>query len=45
MTALAEALCVGRATLYRALDALEGEGRIRRDQRTIVLYPKEDIEP
>lgn len=44
MTALAEALCVGRATLYRALDALEADGRIRRDHRTIVLNQKEGTE-
>lgn len=42
MTTLAEALCAGRATLYRALDALEAEGRIRRDHRTIVLIQKEE---
>lgn len=46
MTALAQALCAGRATLYRALDALKAAGRIRREGRTIVLYQKEEeIQP
>ena len=35
LTALANALSVGRASLYRALDALEEEGIIRRENRTI----------
>ena len=30
-------LCVGRASLYRTLDAMEAEGRIRRQGRTIYL--------
>lgn len=42
LSALSDALCVSRATLYRAMDALQAAGRIRRDRRTIVLYPKEE---
>lgn len=38
MSALADALCISRATLYRALDALESSGRISRQNRTIRLY-------
>lgn len=34
---LARALNMGRASLYRGLDALEGEGRIRREGKTIFL--------
>ena len=30
---------MGRASLYRALDALEAEGRIRRDGKVIRLLP------
>lgn len=37
LTALADALCVSRATLYRALDALSEQGKIRRDRKTIAL--------
>ncbi len=35
--ALAEALCLGRASLYRAMDALEAEGKLRRDGKTMYL--------
>lgn len=34
---LARALNIGRASLYRALDALEAEGRIRREGKRILL--------
>ncbi len=34
---LAEELCVGRATLYRAIDSLCADGRIRKDGNTIYL--------
>ena len=34
---LANALNIGRASLYRALDSLEAEGRIRREGRRIFL--------
>lgn len=34
---LARTLNVGRASLYRALDALEAEGRIRRNGKTVYL--------
>ena len=34
-TALSETLCVSRATLYRALDALEASGKIRRNGKQI----------
>lgn len=37
MKSLADALCVGRATLYRAMDTLEEQGRIRREGRIIHL--------
>ena len=36
---LARSLNMGRASLYRALDALEAEGRIRRDGKAIRLLP------
>ncbi len=40
-TALAQALSVGRASLYRALDALEAQGRIKRGSgRYIQLMPR-----
>lgn len=42
-TALADALCVSRATLYRVLDVLEAEGRLHRNGKTI--YITEDIIP
>ena len=42
-TKLSESLCLSRATLYRALDALETDGKIRRDKKTITIT--EDIEP
>lgn len=37
---LARALNIGRASLYRALDALEEEGRIRRDGKTVLILPE-----
>lgn len=37
LTALADALCIGRATLYRALDALAERGMITRNGRTITV--------
>ena len=37
LSEFAEHLCVGRASLYRTLDAMEAEGRIRRQGRTIYL--------
>ncbi|HWQ57927.1 MAG TPA: Crp/Fnr family transcriptional regulator [Clostridia bacterium] len=40
--ALADALCVSRASLYRVLDALEAEGSLRRDGKTIYLLHKEE---
>ena len=36
-TKLSEALCVSRATLYRALDALETSGQIRRNGKQITI--------
>ena len=36
-TRLSESLCVSRATLYRALDALEKEHKIRRNGKEIQL--------
>ena len=43
-SALADALCVSRASLYRVLDALEAGGRLRRDGKTIYLLHREDQE-
>lgn len=40
MLAIAETLNVGRASLYRALDALEAEGLISRDGKTINIPDK-----
>lgn len=37
LSEFAEHLCVGRASLYRTLDAMERQGRIRRKGRTIYL--------
>lgn len=36
-THLADELCVGRATLYRAMDALCGQGRVLKDGNTIFI--------
>ncbi len=36
-TELANALCLSRATLYRALDTLSGEGKILREGKKIIL--------
>ena len=36
-TKLSDALCVSRATLYRALDALESSGQIRRNGKEITI--------
>ena len=40
MTAIAEILSVGRASLYRALDSLEAEGLIHRDGKSIFIPDK-----
>jgi len=37
LSEFAEHLCVGRASLYRTLDTMEQQGRIRRKGRTIYL--------
>lgn len=37
LTEFAQSLCVGRASLYRTLDAMEAQGRIRRKGRVIQL--------
>lgn len=44
LTELAGRLGMGRATLYRALDALEAEGNLRREGKTFILigYGKDD---
>lgn len=39
---LADALCIGRATLYRAFDTLEEQGRIRRSGRSVKLLKGEN---
>lgn len=36
-TKLSEMLCLSRATLYRALDALESSGKIKREGKQIIL--------
>ena len=41
MKKLSEALCISRATLYRAIKALEDAGRIARDGKNIALYKEE----
>ena len=42
-TKLSESLCISRATLYRALDTLEEEHKIRRNGKEIILL--EEYEP
>lgn len=42
-TKLSESLCISRATLYRALDILEEEHKIRRNGKEIILL--EEYEP
>ena len=37
LTKLSETLCISRATLYRALDALESSGQIRRNGKQITI--------
>ncbi len=39
--ALADALCVSRASLYRVLDELEAQGRLRREGKTLYLLNSE----
>ena len=41
MRALSDALCMGRTTLYRALDSLAQAGIIRREGKSIVLLKEE----
>ena len=43
VSALAETLDIGRASLYRALDKLQAEGLIRHEGRTITLLSREKI--
>lgn len=43
LTALSDMLDIGRASLYRALDKLEGEGLIRREGRTITVISQDEI--
>ncbi len=45
LTQLAEMLGVGRATLYRAMDALESEGILQRDGRRITVQSGEKLAP
>ena len=44
MTALAHALDIGRASLYRAFDALAEEGIISRDGKTVVIRSPEALD-
>lgn len=37
LTKLSDTLCVSRATLYRAIDALESSGQIRRNGKQIII--------
>ncbi|MBQ8342461.1 MAG: Crp/Fnr family transcriptional regulator [Clostridia bacterium] len=43
LTALADMLNLGRASLYRALDKLEGDGLIRREGRVITLISQDEL--
>ena len=43
LTTLSDMLDIGRASLYRALDKLEGDGLIRRNGREITLLSQENI--
>lgn len=43
MTALAEMLDIGRASLYRALDALEADGLIERQDKCIIIKDKNSM--
>ena len=43
MAGLARQLNVGRASLYRAMDALEAEGLIRRDGKTLTVLDWEGL--
>lgn len=42
LRAIGDALCISRTTLYRAFDALERDGKIIKDGRTIRLIQKEE---
>ncbi len=43
LSTLADMLDIGRASLYRALDKLEGDGLIRRNGREITVLSQDDI--
>ena len=43
LTALSDMLDIGRASLYRALDKLEGEGLIRRQGKEIFVISQDEI--
>ncbi len=43
LSTLADMLDIGRASLYRALDKLEGDGLIRRSGREITVLSQDDI--
>ena len=43
LSKLADMLDIGRASLYRALDKLEGDGLIRRNGREITVLSQDDI--
>ena len=43
LAAFADMLDIGRASLYRALDKLEGEGLIRREGRTISVISQDEL--
>jgi CRP-like cAMP-binding protein len=42
-TKLSESLCVSRATLYRALDALESDGKIKRNGKEIMVLEEYEL--
>ena len=43
LSAFSDMLDIGRASLYRALDKLEGEGLIRREGRKITVISQDEI--
>lgn len=45
LSRLAETLNMGRSSLYRSLQLLESQGRIRREGRSITLLPQEALLP
>jgi len=44
MQALADCLCISRATLYRAIDALQADGKLIREHKRFILISGEERE-